>query len=105
MSDGLGVWLSMSREREGDGRYDCETKLAAVPDHPERGMSRPKGAKSKPKPAPIRERLLEEENACLKARVACLGKVDALLASKSPTGRNRRSSRRWRGSTIRSGAC
>ena len=41
MSDGLGVWLSMSRKREGDGRYDCETKLAAVPDHPERGMSRP----------------------------------------------------------------
>lgn len=101
----IGGEAALMGERGGNGKYDYETKLAAVLDHPERGMSRPKGAKSKPKPAPIRERLLEEENACLKARVACLGKVDALLASKSPTGRNRRSSRRWRGSTIRSGAC
>ncbi|PLS30444.1 transposase [Bifidobacterium margollesii] len=50
---------------------------------------RPRGAKPKPKPAPTREQLLEEENAYLRARVAYLEKARALLASKSPTGRNR----------------
>ncbi|MBT1163008.1 helix-turn-helix domain-containing protein [Bifidobacterium sp. SO1] len=50
---------------------------------------RPKGAKSKPKPAPTREQLLEEEVTYLKAKVAYLEKVRALLASKSPTGTNR----------------
>ena len=50
---------------------------------------RPKGAKSKPRPAPTREQLLEEENAYLKARVAYLEKVDALLAWRSATGTER----------------
>ncbi|NMM98066.1 transposase [Bifidobacterium sp. DSM 109959] len=67
---------------------------------------RPRGAKSKPKSAPDRERELEEEeNAYLKAKVVYLGKVNALLAERSATGTERRSSRRWRGSAIRSGAC
>lgn len=66
---------------------------------------RPRGAKAKPKPAPTREQLLEEENAYLRARVAYLEKVDALLAEGSATGRKRRSSPCWRGSAIRSGAC
>ena len=47
------------------------------------------GAKSKPRPAPTREQLLEEENAYLKARVAYLEKVDALLAWRSATGTER----------------
>ena len=50
---------------------------------------RPRGAKSKPRPAPTREQLLEEENAYLKARVAYLEKVDALLAWRSATGTER----------------
>ena len=50
---------------------------------------RPKGAKSKPKPAPTREQLLEEENAYLKARVAYLEKARALLAPRPTTGRSR----------------
>lgn len=50
---------------------------------------RPKGAKSKPRPAPTREQLLEEEIAYLKAKVAYLEKARALLASKSPTGSGR----------------
>lgn len=50
---------------------------------------RPRGAKSKPRPAPTREQLLEEENAYLKARVAYLEKVDALLARRSATGTER----------------
>ena len=106
--------------------YDYETKLAAVRDHVEHGLTkaevmekyriagpaplerwcreyrsggpdalrpkpkgRPRGAKSKPRPAPTREQLLEEENAYLKARVAYLEKVDALLAWRSATGTER----------------
>ncbi len=113
-------------EREGNRRYDYETKLAAVRDHVEHGLTkaevmekygiagpaplerwcretgpaartrcvrkpkgRPRGAKSKPRPAPTREQLLEEENAYLKARVAYLEKVDALLARRSATGTER----------------
>ena len=118
--DGL---LSMGETR---ARYDYETKLAAVRDHVEHGLTkaevmekyriagpaplerwcreyrsggpdalrpkpkgRPRGAKSKPRPAPTREQLLEEENAYLKARVAYLEKVDALLARRSATGTER----------------
>ena len=40
-------------------------------------------------PCPTREQLLEEENAYLKARVAYLEKVDALLAWRSATGTER----------------
>ena len=113
-------------KREGNRRYDYETKLAAVRDHVEHGLTkaevmekyriagpaplerwcreyrsggpdalrpkpkgRPRGAKSKPRPAPTREQLLEEENAYLKARVAYLEKVDALLAWRSATGTER----------------
>ncbi|KAA8825706.1 IS3 family transposase [Bifidobacterium tissieri] len=122
----IGGEAALMGEREGNRRYDYETKLAAVRDRVEHGLTkaevmarygivgittlenwcreyraggpdalrprpkgRPKGARSKPKPEPTRERLLEEENAYLKARVAYLEKARALLASKSPTGRNR----------------
>ena len=115
----IGGEAALMGEREGNRKYDYETKLAAVLDHLERGMSRPevmerygiasrtclkqwcqdyrrggpkgrpKGAKSKPKPAPTREQLLEEENAYLKARVAYLEKARALLAPRPTTGRSR----------------
>ncbi len=112
----FGGEAALMGEREGNRRYDYETKLAAVRDHVEHGLTkaevmekyriagltplerwcreyrsggpdalrpkpkgRPRGAKSKPRPAPTREQLLEEENAYLKARVAYLEKVDALL--------------------------
>ncbi|MBT1165929.1 helix-turn-helix domain-containing protein [Bifidobacterium simiarum] len=121
----IGGEAALMGER-GRKAYGYETKLAAVRDHVERGMTaaevmarygiasvsplhrwcreyraggpdalrpkpkgRPKGAKSKPRPAPSRERELEEENEYLRARVAYLEKARALLASKSPTGRNR----------------
>lgn len=122
-----GGEAALMGEREGNRRrYDYETKLAAVRDRVERGLTkaevmarygiagvttlenwcreyraggpdalrprpkgRPKGARSRQKPEPTRERLLEEENAYLQARIAYLGKARALLASKSPTGRNR----------------
>lgn len=123
---GSGGEAALMGERGGRKVYDYETKLSAVLDHVEHGLTkaevmarygiaslaplerwcreyraggpdalrprpkgRPKGARSKPKPAPDRERALEEENAYLRAKVAYLEKVDALLASKSPTGRNR----------------
>ena len=119
----FGGEAALMGEREGNRRYDYETKLAAVRDHVEHGLTkaevmekyriagptplerwcreyrsggpdalrpkpkgRPRGAKSKPRPAPTREQLLEEENAYLKARVAYLEKVDALLAWRSATG-------------------
>ena len=113
----FGGEAALMGEREGNRRYDYETKLAAVRDHVEHGLTkaevmekyriagpaplerwcreyrsggpdalrpkpkgRPRGAKSKPRPAPTREQLLEEENAYLKARVAYLGK------SRRPAG-------------------
>ena len=122
----FGGEAALMGEREGNRRYDYETKLAAVRDHVEHGLTkaevmekyriagpaplerwcreyrsggpdalrpkpkgRPRGAKSKPRPAPTREQLLEEENAYLKARVAYLEKVDALLAWRSATGTER----------------
>ena len=101
----FGGEAALMGEREGNRRYDYETKLAAVRDHVERWCreyrsggpdalrpkpkGRPRGAKSKPRPAPTREQLLEEENAYLKARVAYLEKVDALLAWRSATGTER----------------
>lgn len=122
----FGGEAALMGEREGNRRYDYETKLAAVRDHVEHGLTkaevmekyriagpaplerwcreyrsggpdalrpkpkgRPRGAKSKPRPAPTREQLLEEENAYLKARVAYLEKVDALLAWRSATGAER----------------
>ena len=122
----FGGEAALMGEREGNRRYDYETKLAAVRDHVEHGLTkaevmekyriasltplerwcreyrsggpdalrpkpkgRPRGAKSKPRPAPTREQLLEEENAYLKARVAYLEKADALLAWRSATGTER----------------
>lgn len=122
----FGGEAALMGEREGNRRYDYETKLAAVRDHVEHGLTkaevmekyriagpaplerwcreyrsggpdalrpkpkgRPRGAKSKPRPDPTREQLLEEENAYLKARVAYLEKVDALLAWRSATGTER----------------
>ncbi|KAA8815091.1 IS3 family transposase [Bifidobacterium rousetti] len=122
----IGGEAALMGERGGNRKYDYETKLAAVLDHVEHGLTkaevmerygiasiaplerwcrdyrtggpdalrpkpkgRPKGARSRPKPEPTRERLLEEENAYLRARVAYLEKARALLASKSPTGSGR----------------
>ena len=96
----IGGEAALMGDREGNRKYDYETKLAAVLDHLERGMSRPevmerygiasrtclkqlcqdyrrggpealrpkpkgrpKGAKSKPKPAPTREQLLDRLDA------------------------------------------
>lgn len=125
MSYRFGGEAALMGEREGNRRYDYETKLAAVRDHVEHGLTKAEvwrstgsrvpprwsvgaastgpaartrcvrnrragpGAKSKPRPAPTREQLLEEENAYLKARVAYLEKVDALLAWRSATGTER----------------
>ena len=102
----FGGEAALMGEREGNRRYDYETKLAAVRDHVEHGLTKAEvmekyriagpaplerwcRAKSKPRPAPTREQLLEEENAYLKARVAYLEKVDALLAWRSATGTER----------------
>lgn len=138
----IGGEAALMEERGGNREYDYETKLAAVRDRVEHGMTkaevmarygiasiaalerwcrdyraggpdvlrpkpkgRPKGSRSGPKPEPTREQLLEEENAYLRAKVAYLEKARALLASKSPTGSGRRSSRRWRGSDTGSPTC
>ncbi|MBW3078482.1 helix-turn-helix domain-containing protein [Bifidobacterium simiiventris] len=122
----FGGEAALMGERKGNKVYDYETKLSAVLDHVEHGLTkaevmarygiaslaplerwcreyrtggadalrprpkgRPKGAKSKPKPSPTREQLLEEENAYLRARVAYLEKARALPASRSPTGTSR----------------
>lgn len=106
-------------EREGNRKYGYETKLSAARDLMDLGLpkaevmerygivsitalkrwcrdyraggpealrpkpkGRPRGAKSQPRPTPTREQLLEEE-------IAYLEKVDALLVSRSATGRNR----------------
>lgn len=106
-------------EEHGRRTYDYETKIAAVRDHLERGMTReavmgrygivsmsslrrwcsayreggpealrpkvkgrPRGARSRPKPALTREQELELENEYLRTKVAYLEKVRALLDSK-----------------------
>jgi transposase len=106
--------------------YDYETKLAAVRDHVDGGLSRrevmarygitsascvgawsklyreggaealrprPKGRPRDPGPAPgarTRERELEEQNRRLRAEVAYLKKLHALMAERRATGRSPR---------------
>ncbi len=86
-----GAWADEGRshgevqDRESHPRWSAGAASTEVPAAPDALRPKPKG---RPKgreipgrgPAPTREQLLEEENAYLKARVAYLEKVDALLA-------------------------